>query len=228
MSPLDVEVAAPASELVPRFRRRLAVLVGLVAVAAASLAFLESDADRQEDQARIDASRTALDVFVGLAASGPRFQFEVDAARRSTLLDARSNARAAGISLDPDSLGVALGLSIADNEASRELLEISRATRSVPRSAPGLDQAASDSIRIRSQADVDPLLDAQADASGRAERFGTRQERAMFGIALVAIAASLVGLAGLIGAGRAGTIVLATAAAALALGVGWGGSGLLV
>jgi hypothetical protein len=44
----------------------------------------------------------------------------------------------------------------------------------------------------------------------------------------VAIAAVLLGLAGLFGGGRSGTIALVVAAVALVVAVGWGGSALLV
>jgi hypothetical protein len=50
----------------------------------------------------------------------------------------------------------------------------------------------------------------------------------MFAIALVAIAEVLLGLAGLVGDGRGGRVALVVAAAALALALGWGGSGLFV
>jgi ribose/xylose/arabinose/galactoside ABC-type transport system permease subunit len=56
--------------------------------------------------------------------------------------------------------------------------------------------------------------------------YGTRQERAMFPIALVAIAAVLLGLAGFMG-GRTGRVSMVVAAVALAVAVAWGGSGLL-
>jgi hypothetical protein len=61
-----------------------------------------------------------------------------------------------------------------------------------------------------------------------ADRYGTRQERAMFAIALVAIAAVLLGLAGLFGVGRSGTISMVVAAVALLVALGWGGSALFV
>jgi hypothetical protein len=72
------------------------------------------------------------------------------------------------------------------------------------------------------------ILEEQNRLVDRADRYGTRQERAMFAIALVAIAAVLLGPAGLVGDGRGGRIALVVAAAALALALGWGGSGLFV
>jgi predicted ABC-type sugar transport system permease subunit len=77
-------------------------------------------------------------------------------------------------------------------------------------------------------AEVAGTLGYQNAQVDRADRYGTRQERAMFAIALVAIAAVLLGLADLFGGGRSGTIALVVAAGALVVAVGWGGSALLV
>jgi hypothetical protein len=228
VSEVDVESAVPSGHMTLRFRRWLAIFVGLAALSAATLSFLASNSGRHEEQAFVDASRDALQVFVKLAASGPRYQFEVNAARQSTLLDARSTARASEAALDLVPLQVALGLSIADNEASQRLLDLSDALRRVPATVPGLDDPASESIRVRSEKDIEPIIDAQAAAAERADRHGTRQGRAMFGLGMVAITASLLGLAGLMGSGRAGRIVLVSAGGVLVLALSWGLSGLLV
>jgi hypothetical protein len=60
-----------------------------------------------------------------------------------------------------------------------------------------------------------------------ADTYGTRQERAMFAIALVALAAVLLGLAGLVGGGRGSRVSMVAAAVALVLALGWSGSSLL-
>lgn len=225
---VDVENAVPGSHLPPRFKRWLAILVGATAISAAGLAWMESDNSRKEQNAFVDASRSALDAFVKLGASGPRFQFEVNAVRQSTLLDARSTARAATASIETLPLQIALGQSIADNQASRRLLAVSRRLKDLPDSAPGLDEIASDSLRIRSEADIEPIYGAQDAALSDAERYGTRQQRAMYGLSLLAVAASLLGLAGLIGAGRSGRIALSTATGALTIALATGLSGFLV
>lgn len=226
---VDVESAVPAPHLEPGFKRRLAVLVGMAAISAATLAFLEADNGRREDAALVNASRSALEVFVKLGASGPRFQFEVDAARRSTQLTARSTGRVSSAPVDDlKVLGLALAEAEAENDAAARLLEVSRAYRKLPDSAPGLDPATSDAIRVRKDADVEPIYAAQDAALKQADRYGTRQERAMYGLSLVAIAASLLGLAGLLGSVRGGRLALLSATAALAVAVGIGFSGLLV
>lgn len=226
---IDVECAVPDPHLEPVFRRRLAVLVGLTAISAAFLVWLETDSGRQEDKALVDASRSALEVFVKLGASGSRFHFEVDAARRSTQLDARSTGRVADAPVDNlRVLQLALAEAQAENEASRKLLSVTRGYRDLPGAAPGLDAAASESLRIRSERDVQPIYDAQDEALERAESYGTGQERAMYGVSLVAIAASLLGLAGLLGSSRGGRLALLTASLSLVVAVAVGMSGIHV
>lgn len=224
---VDIEAALPSGRLSARFKLWLAVLVGAAAISAALLAFLEADAGRQEDRALVDASRTGIDVFVKLGASGPRFQFELNAARESTLLDATATSRAAASSVELLPLQIAIASSVAENDTSRDLLQVSRRLKRLPASAPGLDAIASESLRIRTQEDVDPIYAAQEASLADAETYGARQQRAMYGLSLVAVAASLLGLAGLLGSGRGGTIALSTAGATLLLATGIGLSGLV-
>jgi hypothetical protein len=225
---VDIEAAVPAARLEPSFKLWLAILVGAAAISAACLAFLEADAGRKEDRALVDASRSGIDVFVKLGASGPRFQFELNAARESTLLDARASARAAATSVESLPLQVAISSSLAENATARRLLEISERLARLPDSAPELDAAASESLRVRSASDVEPIYAAQEASLADAETYGARQQRSMYGLSLIAVAASLLGLAGLLGSGRGGRIALATAAGTLLVAVGIGASGLLL
>jgi len=72
------------------------------------------------------------------------------------------------------------------------------------------------------------VLEEQNRLVDRADRYLTRQERAMFAIALVIIACGASGPGRAGGDGRGGRVALVVAAAALALALGWGGSGLFV
>jgi hypothetical protein len=60
-----------------------------------------------------------------------------------------------------------------------------------------------------------------------AERYGVRENAAILGLSLVAVAAVLLGLAGLIGEGRQGMRILAVAAITLVVAIGWGAAALL-
>jgi hypothetical protein len=209
---LDIESAAASREGSPRFRVALAVLVGVAALSAAALAWLEADSGRKEERAFVDASRTATEAFVKIAASQPKLHFELAALRESTLLSAQSTARPVSVGGGLVALQLALALSTADNDASRRLVEVTRALGRLPASAEGLDPPASDAIRLENQRQADEIYAAQESSLEAAEEHGTRQERAMFGLGLVAISASLLGVAGLTGESRAGRWMLATSA----------------
>jgi len=66
------------------------------------------------------------------------------------------------------------------------------------------------------------------DQLALAERYGTRGTRAVFALSLLAIGAVLLGLAGSMGATRAGRISLGASAVALLLSVVWAGAALAV
>lgn len=224
----EVDAAEPRRRFTAGFKVWVAVLVGATAISAVTLAWVEAENGRRGDAALIDATRQALAVFVDLGASGPRYQFELDSIRRSTTLDARSTARTATVSTeDLEAFRVALGLATADNAASRRLLEVSQHMQALPDGAEGLDERASQALRVRSEEDVEGLYEAQAAALHRADVVGVRQLRALYGLSLVAIAASLVGLAGLLGSGRGGFLAIGSAAGMLVLALGVGFSGYL-
>jgi hypothetical protein len=72
LTPLDPDLALPESRMSIRFRRTLSVLVGIAAVSATVLSWVEADNGRKEEQAFVNASRGALEIFVKIAASSPR------------------------------------------------------------------------------------------------------------------------------------------------------------
>lgn len=191
----------------------------------ASLVWVETDAGRQEERAQIDAGRTGIDLFVGIAASQPRLQFDVAADRRAILLEGISRKRTGASSLELEPLQIALGASIADLATSTRLRDLAEEMAKLPSSAPGVDERTAGSFRLETQEDADRLLALQLESIDVADEYGTRQERATFAIGLVAIAGSLLGLAGLVGAGRAGSLALGTAASLIVAAVGWGVSG---
>lgn len=196
-------------------------------MSAAALAWLETESGRQEEQAFVDASRIATEAFVSITASQPKLHFVQDAVRDSTLLDALATTRPVDFGSGPVPLDVGLGFSSAENEASRRLIEVTKAMSRLPESAPGLDETASEAIRLERRQDVDEIYAAQDAALDRADDYGQTQERAMFALGLVAIGASLLGIAGLIGESRAGRATLVTAAATLLVALGAGVSGLV-
>jgi hypothetical protein len=217
VSEIDIETAVASAPMSRRFRLALATLVGAAAISAAFLAWLEADSGQREEEAFVEASRRATEASVSVAASQPKLNFETAALRESTLLSSEATARAAAVQTDPLPLTLALSMSIADNDASRRLVEVTRAMAALPDGAEGLDDAASSAIRLEAQDEVEAIYAEQEAELDRAETYGARQERAIFGLGLVAIGASLLGVAGLTGEGRAGRAMLGTSAAAIAV-----------
>ena len=174
------------------------------------------------------ASRSALDEFVSLGASGPRFQFEIDAIRQATVLDARASSRVAATTLDILPLQIALAKSSAETAASQRVVALAERLAELPPAVEGLDAPSSDSLRIRSADDMAPIYAAQDKARADAERAGRQQQRNVYGLSLIAVAASLLGLAGLLGSSQGGRIMLVTASIAMLVAVGTAVSGFVL
>ena len=228
MKDVDIESAVPSAQLNETFRRRLAVLVGLAALGAAVMSWVESDAGRREDKARVDASRAGLDVFVRVAATQPRQQYELNAVRRVTVTEGLGQLRVSSASAkDLVAFQAAVGLSSVDNATARRLIDLGRATTTIPEDREGVDAATLEALLTKDQKAIDRIVGVQNDELKDADRMGTRQERAILAVGLIAIAASLLGLAGLMGEGRGGRLSLLSATVALSLASVWGLSGFL-
>jgi hypothetical protein len=220
---MDIDVVADTRDAPSR--RWLAVLVGFTALGAAFFAALESDSGRREEQAFVRSSRSSIQIFAELAGGAPRTQFIATGIRGGLETQIGSTGRLL-VSQDasPVAAEVAAGLSDAETAAARRYGGAVRAMARISPDAP-LDPftralVTSTIPRVRR------ILAYQNRQVEIADKYGTRQERAMFAIALVAIAAVLLGLAGLMG-GRTGRISMVVAAVSLGVALVWGGSGLL-
>jgi hypothetical protein len=220
---VEIDVAVPPAPMSQRFRRRLAVLVGVAALSAAVLSWVEADAGRKEEQAFVNASRGALDILVRIAASNPRIQFEANAARRGLLIQSEGLARVVGAPRG-ELFGFVQRRAGADEKSGQRFLTTVEPMVQVPEKVPRLDLATTEALRS-DPTKLDPLVREQNDFVDEANKHGTRQERGMFALGLVAIAASLLALAGLMGDGRRGRISLTTATGALLVAILAGASG---
>lgn len=221
MTPLDPVLALPPAEMTLRFRRWLSVLVGIAAVFAAGLSFVEVNSGRKEEQAFVNASRGALDIFVKLAASSPRAQFEGNALRRAIVVQAEGTARVVATPTDAETFEAALREARGDQRAGRRLTRIAAQMSAVPDEVSELDPATLAAIKVSNPLELTGLIEEQNAAIDDADSYGTRQERGFFSLGLVASAAALLGLAGLMGASRAGWISLTTAGVALFVSLAW-------
>ena len=223
---LDAEAAVASGPVTMRFRRWLSVLVGLAAVSATVLSLVESDAGRQEEKALVQANRLSLEIFVKIAASSPRSQFQGDALRRSAQRRIEPVAQVLA-AREGEPFDLAVALSRVEETTGNRSNAIAQAMATLPPSARGVDQAILEALNTQ-VIDLPPIVEEQNAAVDRAALYGTRQERSMFGLALVAIAASLLGLAGLTGSSRAGRISLVTAGTTLTVSVVAGLSGFVL
>jgi hypothetical protein len=233
LTPVDVETAFPESPMSPKFRRRLAILVGLTAVLIPVLSWVEAENDRQEEQAFVRGSRGALDIFVRIAASQPRTQFQGDALREALAVGAEGVSRAANATDLGISFDYALALSKAARRAEKRIAKAGEQMGEAPTEEDGVDadtvdavnSAAAEFTDLSVSAELGEVAAAQESAIDEAGKYGTRQERGLYALGLAAIAASLLGLAGLMGESRAGRTSLVSAAIALVVALGVGASG---
>ncbi|HVM10880.1 MAG TPA: hypothetical protein VM638_00190 [Actinomycetota bacterium] len=219
---LDLELAHRESRT--RFDVRLAALVGSAAIAAALLGTLEMHSGKREERAFTMASRLAVQVSSGTAVSGLRSSLQASAITQGAAggLESAGRAIAAIEAGSPEGGAIAA----AEERASERLLELAQALLEAPGPDTGLD------ARTRGALEATPetltlLVAEQNRQVDLAERYGNRENAAIFGLSLVAIAAVLLGLAGILGEGRQGRMILTVATVVLGASVLWGGWALL-
>jgi len=204
------------------FERTLIALVGATGLAAALLATLEAHAGGRSERASAEATRRAAALFEDIASTGLDLRFKIGTLRSHLLLQSSADIR--GVLGDRDSLQEAVAR--AEGRAAARLAELDERSLALPTGARGLavvtDQLGVSTIRQQA------ALGRQQNAAEVAERFGRRQGRAVLGLAALASAGALFGLAGVFKAGRPGWVALGTGALVLALALGSGVSALLI
>ena len=221
--PLDPDLALPEARMDVRFRRTLSILVGIAAVSAAVLSWVETDYGRKEEQSFVNASRGALDIFVKLAASSPRSQFEGNALRRALAVQSEGGGRVLALKPGSEIFDEALKQAKSDERAGKRLIEVARQMSAVPEEFPALDPTTLAALQVSNPAELVDLVEQQNAYIDDADVAGTRQEHSFFSLGLIATAAALIGLAGLMGLSRAGWIALFTAAGSLTFAILWTG-----
>ena len=222
---IDVESAAPAQHITPGFRKALGILVALTALCAGALAYIETDIGAKREHEQVKASRGAIEIFSRLAASSQRREFTVGVERRALETSLKANARVAGTPTESVAWAAARAQSGAEGRAARRLGTVARSMLALPEDGP-VDPATHEAVTTEI-VDLVGILEEQDHAVDEAHHYAVIQGRTTWGLSLVAIAASLLALAGLLGAGRAARVVMVTAAGALVLAVGITGSGFL-
>lgn len=218
---MDVELVHKGSHK-SRFEKWLAMLVGLIAVAAALLATLDMHSNKRWEQASVRGSRLSVEIFGRIAASGPVRAAETNTQQTALLLGQESSAR-----FLQDKEGADAYIALADQRASDRLLELVEAIKDPADDADELDPVARD-VLATSLDELSDLSAQQHEQIDEADRYGTRINRANFALLLLALGGVLLGLAAVMGVEGRGYITLVAAGAALVSAVAWGGSALLV
>lgn len=202
-----------------RFEHAVAALVGVTAVLAALLAVLQLDAGRKGNRAGLLAARVPVQIFGDLAASSLRDDYHTNTLRES--------AGAGILALAHESAALQrlarpqLYLGFSDFKASSRMLEAAQEMKAVTLASRGVDARTRSAIEA-TLPDINREVKRQGQLVDDSNEFGVRQNRAVFGLSLVAIAAALFGLAAVLKAGSGGRIALATGAGALMLSLLWG------
>lgn len=214
---VDLETAGREGK--SRFDRRLAALVGAAAIAAALLATLEMHSGKREERAFTLASRLAVRISTGTAVTGLRTSLQASALTDAAALGLQASERAIAALEDGDPETIAVAA--ADERASQRLLELAEGLTEDPSPESGLDPVTRDALAATNR-ELTRLVEEQNRQVDLAERYGARENGAIFALSLLAVAAVLLGLAGLVGEGRQGTRLLAVAAVTLLVSLGWG------
>lgn len=207
------------------FKRALAILVGIAAVLAALLATLEVDSGRRSDRASVEGSRQAVAIFEQITSDG----LDLGAAA-NILRDEFGFSNAADQRVQRAEIahagGLPLGIGEADRQAARALDRYLGATMGITIDPAGAQklarrQAAAGAAENRAVAVQNATVE-------QAERYGHRRSRAVFALSVLASAAALFGLSGVLDAGRAARLALATGALAVAASLAVGVSAILL
>ena len=218
---LDIETVPREGKT--RFDRWLGALVGIAAISASLLATLEMASGKQEEAAFTSASRLAVRISTHVAVSGLRTSLEGSAVTQAASLGLEATQRQLAALRSGDEAAAAVAF--AEERASGRLLDLATGLAEALSAQSGLDEPAREALAATNQT-LRRLVAEQNRQVDLAERYGNRENAAIFGLSLVAVAAVLLGLAGLIGAGRQGTRILAVAALTLVVAIGWGAAAL--
>ena len=223
---MDIETVHRGSNR-SRFERALAILAGLAAMLAALLATLQVDASRWEEQARVNATRLAVRVFEASAATGLLSMYQFQTEREAMLLSIDASARDLLAAQVPAAASTQRVLATAEARAAQRLTVAGEAMSRAPDEASPVD-AHTRAVLALTVDDMAASVEELSDQLALAEHYGTRGNRAVFALSLLAIGAVLLGLAGVMGETRTGRIALGTSAVALLLSVVWAGAALAV
>jgi hypothetical protein len=188
-----------------RFDRLTALLIGLIAVMAAMLVVVQTTQSLAEARANAEARRLASELTTRIIVAGNLASHQGVNGQRALLLGMAGNNRQI-VSLGTGDAADGL-IGQAQVAAGERLLGVAARMGATPGADTPLDPYAAD-VLGDGMAGLQPVLaeqNRQADLAGVAS---TRSTLSVMGLSVVALAGVLVGLAAVVGAGRAGRALL--------------------
>lgn len=188
-----------------RFDRLTALLIGTIAVLAACLAVVQMAQSQAEGRANILTSRITVDLSGRLSASADQETFMIGSSQRAIQLEIDGTSRQI-VALDTGD-AAADGIGKSDVNAGERLLAIAAEMGTPPAESGPIDAYARHLLvapieaLIAEVTEQNRLVDVANDASNRSSM-------AVLGLSMVALAGVLVGLAAVVGEGRAGRLTL--------------------
>lgn len=227
---LDVETVSGVAGK-SRFEQILAILLGSAAVIAAILASVQFETGQAEQRALLRASRLSVGVFELTAATGAVTSFGGQMLRETAATSAGGIARQLVGFDQPEVADVQNALAAAEAAAAERLTNLIEPMAAPSPLPSALDPHAAELVGLGT-GDVRTIIEAIANPSApiefhvaaegnrltnalnnqvdRAEEVGDRGTYSLLGLALLALAGVLIGLASSLPRGRGAYIALAT------------------
>jgi hypothetical protein len=196
------------------FNRAIAVLVGLVAVIASSLAIIEAHSKRHKDAAATLSQRLAVQIFADIGASSPYVSFRIATLQDANALELAATARKLSVFSHPAVSAIEAPRIAAEVAAARRITVIATQMAELPTAADGVDAETRRAVAA-TITDLGETVARQNRAVDIGDRYGRREERSILGLSLAASGAALLGLAGILGGRWQGRLLLGVAALAL-------------
>ncbi len=156
------------------------------------------------------SQRYSVQIFGDIAASSVFNSFGLTTLQDATAEGIAAVARVQATLQHPDTEELELPRIKAENAAGQRLTEVVKELARPPDEASGVDEATRTAM-TSTAAEQTELVRRENDAVDRVDRYARRGEGAILGLSLAASAASLLGLAGIVGIRRAGRILLGVA-----------------
>jgi hypothetical protein len=234
---LDIETVAGVAGK-SRFEQALAILLGSAAVIAAILASVQFETGQAEQRALLRASRLSVRVFELTAATGAITSFGGQMFRETSATSAGGIARQLVAFDQPEVADVQNALAAAEAAAAERLTNLIEPMAAPSPLPSGLDAHAahlvdlgtgdvrtiltaianpSAPIQFHVAAEGDRLTNALSNQVDRADEVGGRGSYSLLGLALLALAGVMLGLASTVPRGRGAYLALATGAGGVVL-----------